>query len=97
MVRPITIRGNVNDESRCVRPAGSCRDRPIFAFPPLLTPKNNDGDVPSKGEMHRAAEVLRRVVATTRGLPDDSPADAHLRDRLDLAADVLDATSEGSR
>jgi hypothetical protein len=40
----------------------------------------------------KAAESLRKVAALTVGLPEDSPADAKLRDHLDLAADVLDST-----
>lgn len=48
------------------------------------------GEVPSAETCRRAAESLRRVVAATAGLPDDSPHDAQLRDRLDFAATVLD-------
>jgi len=48
----------------------------------------------STADMHEAAESLRRVVAATENLPDDSPSDARLRDRLELAADVLDAAGE---
>ena len=40
-----------------------------------------------------AAATIRRVVELTTGLADDSQADARLRDRLELAADVLDATA----
>jgi hypothetical protein len=41
----------------------------------------------------KAAESLRKVAALTVGLPDDSPADAKPRDRLELAAEVLDAAA----
>lgn len=40
-----------------------------------------------------AAATIRRVVELTTGLPEDSRSDAQLRDRLDLAADVLDASA----
>ena len=42
----------------------------------------------------KAAESLRKVAALTSNLPDDSPSDAKLRDRLELAAEVLDAAAE---
>lgn len=42
-------------------------------------------------DTHKAAQSLRKIADLTYGLPEDSPADAHLRDRLELAADVLDA------
>ncbi|HAM02706.1 MAG TPA: hypothetical protein DCQ30_10860 [Acidimicrobiaceae bacterium] len=48
---------------------------------------------PSRATVRRAVEALRRIAAHTTGLPDDSPADSQLRDRLELAADVLDATA----
>jgi len=44
-------------------------------------------------EMEKAAESLRKVAALTSGLAEDSPTDAQLRDRLELAADVLDAVT----
>lgn len=47
--------------------------------------------------MHKAAESLRKIAASTLGLPDDSPADARLRDQLELAADVLDAVRTEKR
>ncbi len=50
--------------------------------------------MPSPEDIHRSAEIVRKLVALTEGLPDDSPVDARLRDRLELAADVLDATAE---
>jgi cytochrome c556 len=40
----------------------------------------------------KAADSLRKIAALTSNLPDDSPADPQLRDRLELASDVLDAT-----
>ena len=45
-------------------------------------------------DLHAAVERLRKISALTEGLPGDSPNDARLRDRLELAADVLDATGE---
>lgn len=50
--------------------------------------------VPSNHDLRQAARVLRRVVAITADLADDSPRDAQLRDRLELAADVLDAATD---
>lgn len=47
----------------------------------------------SRRALRQAAMTLRKVADLTTGLPDDSPADARLRDRLDLAAAVLDATA----
>ncbi len=52
------------------------------------------GGVPSPDELRRAAETLREVVAATAGLPEDSPDDKQLRERLTLAAVVLDAAAE---
>ena len=48
-------------------------------------------------DLTEAAASLRKITDLTAALPDDSPTDAQLRDRLDLAADVLDAASETSR
>jgi hypothetical protein len=47
-----------------------------------------------KRNMARAAESLRLIAAVTTDLPDDSPTNVQLRDRLEFAADVLNATSE---
>jgi hypothetical protein len=44
-------------------------------------------------DISKAAERLRKAAALTVGLPDDSLADAKLRDRLELAAEVLDAAA----
>jgi len=57
-----------------------------------------DGQPPSgrrliSEDLHAAAEQLRKISALTEGLPGDSPNDARLRDRLELSADVLDATA----
>jgi len=50
--------------------------------------------VPSAEDHRRAAESLRQIAEKTSGLPGDAPADRTLQDRLELAADVLDATAE---
>ena len=49
--------------------------------------------VPSDVELQQAAEMLRQIVEQTTDLPDDTLADARLRDRLALAAAVLDAAA----
>jgi hypothetical protein len=46
-------------------------------------------------DLHAAAERLRKISALTEGLPGDSPNDARLRDRLELAAVVKDRHSRG--
>ena len=43
-----------------------------------------------------AATTLRKITEATTGLPDDSVADAALRDRLELAASVLDVVAKGA-
>ena len=48
-------------------------------------------------DFRKAAESLRKIAGETAGLPDDSLTDAQLRDRLELAADVLDATAGGEQ
>jgi hypothetical protein len=54
--------------------------------------------VPSKADLRRAAASLRKIVTETADLPDDGPWDGGLRDRLDLAADVLYAPAgEGTQ
>lgn len=52
--------------------------------------------VPLKDDLRRAARSIRRIVENTAGLPGDSPRDAQLRERLDLAAHVLDAAADES-
>lgn len=47
----------------------------------------------SAADLNAAAATLRRLVDATADLPDDGPADARLRDRLELAAAVLEAAS----
>jgi hypothetical protein len=64
------------------------------AVPPRSLSEGDDGGVPSPKDMRQAAESLRKLADRTTGLPEDSPADAQLRDRLELAADVLDAGAE---
>jgi hypothetical protein len=44
-------------------------------------------------DLHDAAQQLRKISTLTEGLPADSLVDARLRDRLGLAADVLDAVA----
>ncbi len=46
-----------------------------------------------KTDMAAAADSLRLVVEKTKGLPEDTSKDAALRERLELAADVLDASA----
>ncbi len=50
--------------------------------------------MPSAKQLREAARKLRLVSELTERLPDDSPPDAALRDRLELAADVLEAASK---
>lgn len=63
------------------------------AVPLLTLPGDHDGGVPSGKDMRRSAETLRKIAEATKGL-EDSPTDARLRDRLELAADVLDAGAD---
>ena len=49
--------------------------------------------MPSKADLRRAAATLRKLASETENLLDDTPKDGQLRERLELAADVLDATS----
>lgn len=49
--------------------------------------------MPSNRDLRQAAESMRRIVELTEHLPGDSPPDASLRDRLELAAEVLDSAS----
>lgn len=53
-------------------------------------------DVPGARDLRRAADSLRQIVALTERLPDESPPDAALRDRLELAADVLEGAAKVS-
>jgi len=52
--------------------------------------------VPSNRDLRQVANTLRRIVELTEHLPEDSPPDAALRDRLELAADVLEGTAKKS-
>jgi hypothetical protein len=47
--------------------------------------------------MATAAKALRKIALRTTDLPADSPIDARPRDRLELAADVLDAAAAANR
>jgi len=66
---------------------------PPLALPP---PERDAGSVPSREDLRRAAASLRALARATSKLPGDSPADGKLQDRLDLAAQVLDAAAEES-
>lgn len=48
--------------------------------------------MPSQTQLREVARQLRLISELTEHLPDDSPPDAALRDRLELAARVLDAS-----
>jgi hypothetical protein len=50
--------------------------------------------VPTARQLEDVARQLRLISRLTEELPDDSPADGVLRDRLDLAADVLDGAAK---
>lgn len=52
--------------------------------------------VPTRAEMRSAARTVRKIVERTANLPDDTPADERLRDRLELAAAVLERAGEKS-
>jgi transcriptional regulator with XRE-family HTH domain len=54
------------------------------------------GTVPSKKQLRRVARQLRLISELTEQLPDNSPPDAALRVRLDLAADVLEGAAKAS-
>jgi len=47
--------------------------------------------VPSNRDLRQVANTLCRIVELTEHLPEDSPPDATLRDRPELAAAVLEA------
>jgi len=47
------------------------------------------GVVPSRQQLREVARQLRLISKLTEHLPDDSAPDATLRDRLELAADLL--------
>ena len=51
------------------------------------------GVVPSRQQLREVARQLRLISKLTEHLPDDSPPDAALRDRLELAARVLEGAS----
>ena len=50
--------------------------------------------MPSKRELREVARQLRLISELTEPLPEDSPPDGALRDRLELAADVLEAAAK---
>jgi hypothetical protein len=50
--------------------------------------------MPSVRDLRQTANGLERIVELTKGLPDESPKDLILQDRLELAAAVLDASAE---
>jgi len=53
--------------------------------------------VSSQEDLRRAADAIRKVVAQSEGLSENSRADAGLRERLELAADVLDDAGRRTR
>ena len=65
-----------------------CLD-PSNALMPCSDGRWNNGVVPSKYQLRDVARQLRNISELTEHLPEDSPPDAALRDRLDLAADIL--------
>lgn len=50
--------------------------------------------MPTVSQLRAAARQLRLVSELTEHLPDDSPPDAGLRDRLELAADILECAAK---
>ena len=52
------------------------------------------GNVPSAHQLRAVSRQLRLISELTEHLPDDSPPDAALRDRLELAADVLEGAAQ---
>ena len=50
--------------------------------------------MPTARDLRQTANTLRRIVELTVGLPDDSPPDRALSDRLELAADVLEGAAK---
>jgi hypothetical protein len=52
------------------------------------------GSVPTASQLRQVARQLRLISELTEELADDSPPDAALRDRLGLAADVLEAAGQ---
>ena len=47
-------------------------------------------------DLFQTSEALRRIIELTSGLPEDSQADAAFRERLELAAEVLNAAANPS-
>jgi hypothetical protein len=66
------------------------RCAPGSPFHPFVPHPYDHGRVPSKADLRHVAKSLRAVAFVAAALPDDSPTDAMLRDRLELAADVLE-------
>jgi hypothetical protein len=50
--------------------------------------------VPTASQLRGAARQLRLISELTEHLPEDSPSDAALRDRLELAAEVLEGAAK---
>lgn len=50
--------------------------------------------MPSKHQLREVARQLRLISELTEDLPDDSPPDSALRDRLELAAAVLEGVAK---
>ena len=49
--------------------------------------------VPKAEDLRRASESLHRIIGLTSGLPEDCQADAAFRERLELAAEVLESAA----
>ena len=68
------------------------RDDGHLVFHRYADADGQDGSVPLMAELRRAAASVRKIATETESLPDDTPSDVLLRERLELAAEVLDAT-----
>ena len=50
--------------------------------PSPRAPSRHDGAMPTNRDLREVARVLRCITETTANLPDESPLDARLSDRL---------------
>ena len=50
-------------------------------------------NVPKAEDLRRTSDTLHRIVELTSNLSEDSQADAAFRERLELAAEVLNAAA----
>ena len=60
-------------------------------------PSDRMTTMPRIRDLRQAAKTLRLIVEATKGLPDETPRDLGLQDRLDLAANFLDAAAKPVR